>query len=303
VILQKSGLNPAHFDGMGSNTRNPLLQPSYVDPNTIFGPSLALLNQSVPQIESRNFNQQVSHTPNLNPAIGGYSFQSLPVTCLPPISNQIPPLTQNAQIIPPNNQLMELPPLPLKKKGDFCDANDLNDFFQKRVSNTSTACSEEDEMEKMVLMMEKKKKIEKKENNENMETGKKKILYEKEIHIKNPGTAMQKARKRTKVICGHPWKNHHAKGLCKNCYETYGKTRRPWKCSHGAHFAKGYCKKCYLKLRQKVSVNEICPFGINETQMNGGFANELFKTEMKMHEDFTKAEFEYEKTQMKEEMN
>mmetsp|Transcript_1874 Transcript_1874/g.1966 ORF Transcript_1874/g.1966 Transcript_1874/m.1966 type:complete len:303 (+) Transcript_1874:36-944(+) len=236
LILQQTGL--------GATNRSALLQPAYFDPTTIFGPSLSLLNNTVPQIEPRTLQQPTNLTllpqTNLQQAINPhFNFQSKPIQLPQNIVQQQPqPSVQSTQ-------MLELPPLPLKKKADPTDEfDDLNDFFQKKVSNASTKSSWSSP-------------------DEEFETGKK-MTFEKEIYIKNPGLPTQKARKRTKVICGHPWKNHHAKGLCKNCYETYGKTRRPWKCEHQAHFAKGYCKKCYLKLRQKISVNEVLPLAVEE---------------------------------------
>ena len=200
VILQKAGLTQPQFEGINANGRNPLLQPAYIDPNTLFGPSLAMLNNSTPQMDSRPLNLQMTNNialqGNLNPGMGMMSqlhLQNLPVNHLPmnnlpAMNSTLPSISQNVQSLPQAGQLLELPPLPVKKKGECGDANDLTNFFEKRVSNASTNAGDDDEID----------------------TGKK-IILEKEIHIKNPGLPTQKARKRTKVICGHPWKNHHAK--------------------------------------------------------------------------------------------
>lgn len=53
------------------------------------------------------------------------------------------------------------------------------------------------------------------------------------------------------LVCPHPWRKHHAKGLCKQCYEKYGRTKKPTHCEHDVHFARGYCKKCYFKVFKK----------------------------------------------------
>jgi len=51
------------------------------------------------------------------------------------------------------------------------------------------------------------------------------------------------SRKRIKKVnnCGHPDKEHYAKGMCSNCYHKYGRTKKPWKCTHDKLYACGLC--------------------------------------------------------------
>mgnify|MGYP000856086923 FL=1 len=199
MILQKAGINPAQFEGITGNGRNPLLQPAYFDPSTIFGPSLVLLNNSASQIDTRSLNTPITNNilppNNINQGMGmlsQFGFPGLPKNNLLMTNTTLSQQIQGGQSLPQaNNNLLELPPLPMKKKTEPSDSDDLNDFFQKKVSNASTNYSFD-------------------MHDDEIDTGKK-ITLEKEIHIENPGQPTQKARKRTKVICGHPWKNHHAK--------------------------------------------------------------------------------------------
>lgn len=183
AILQP-GMTYPQFNGLCPNNRASLMQPAYFDPNTLFGPSLTMLNTNTPQIEPRMVNQSATMNISAQNDLPLFKFQTMPLQ-----SPQVKP-QQPMQ----STQLLELPPLPIKKKCEPADDGfeDLTDFFGKKASNASTKSSwsarEDDEFD----------------------TGKK-ITLEKEIYIKNPGLPTQKARKRTKVICGHPWKNHHAK--------------------------------------------------------------------------------------------
>lgn len=46
--------------------------------------------------------------------------------------------------------------------------------------------------------------------------------------------------------CGHEDKSHYAKGMCNNCYHKYGRTKKPWNCSHSKLYAAGMCQNCYI---------------------------------------------------------
>lgn len=67
------------------------------------------------------------------------------------------------------------------------------------------------------------------------------------------------AEKKKELACEHTWRKHHAKGLCKRCYEKYGRTKKPWNCEHQVHFARGLCRKCYFKSCKKVNLFLINP--------------------------------------------
>ena len=41
--------------------------------------------------------------------------------------------------------------------------------------------------------------------------------------------------------CGHPERDHYAKGMCSNCYHKYGRSKKPWKCGHDKLYACGLC--------------------------------------------------------------
>lgn len=58
-------------------------------------------------------------------------------------------------------------------------------------------------------------------------------------------------QKQKQLACPHPWRKHHAKGLCKKCYEKFGRTKKPTNCEHEIHFARGYCRKCYFRTFKK----------------------------------------------------
>lgn len=190
VILQKAGINPSQFEGMSAGSSNPLLQPTYVDPATIFGPSLALLNTSAAHSEARSMKQSAGQMLSKT-GLSHPRLSAKPQQCHSPPHGYMMknPAPQNNAYA---NSMLELPPLQMKKKLEY-EEDELNDFFQKRVSNASTNYSvnlQEDEID----------------------TGKK-IRLDKEIQMESAAQAALKGRKRTKVICGHPWKTHHAKVL------------------------------------------------------------------------------------------
>lgn len=182
MILQQAGITQHPINGINGINRSNLLQPNYFDPAMLFGPSLGLLGVNSMQVENRLPN-------NLLPQ----NVLSQNRGLLPQVQPPQPIIQQQIQQQPQMTQLLELPPLPLKKFETAEDSEGLTDFFQKKVSNASTKSS---------MSM----------RDDEFETGKK-IVLEKEIHIQNPGEPTQRARKRTKVICGHPWKSHHAKVL------------------------------------------------------------------------------------------
>ena len=37
--------------------------------------------------------------------------------------------------------------------------------------------------------------------------------------------------------CGHPEKEHYAKGMCNNCYHRVGRNKAPWLCNHSKLYA------------------------------------------------------------------
>jgi hypothetical protein len=49
--------------------------------------------------------------------------------------------------------------------------------------------------------------------------------------------------------CGHPDKEHYAKGMCNNCYHKYGRTKKPWICGHDKLYA---CEYSFLFFRRSM---------------------------------------------------
>ena len=49
------------------------------------------------------------------------------------------------------------------------------------------------------------------------------------------------------VNCKHSFKKHYAKGMCKGCYNQFGRDLVPTRCPHKDRkvFAKGQCSTCY----------------------------------------------------------
>ena len=56
-------------------------------------------------------------------------------------------------------------------------------------------------------------------------------------------------------VCGHPEKEHYAKGMCNNCYHRVGRNKAPWLCNHSKLYAcinyiicliGGLCQNCYI---------------------------------------------------------
>ena len=56
---------------------------------------------------------------------------------------------------------------------------------------------------------------------------------------------------RKKISCGHEDKSHYAKGMCSNCYHKYGRTKKPWNCTHDKLYAGGMCQNCYINKYNK----------------------------------------------------
>lgn len=62
----------------------------------------------------------------------------------------------------------------------------------------------------------------------------------------------KKVSKDRKIVCGHPDREHYAKGLCGSCYLRHGRTKKPWNCPHDKLYALGLCQKCYANKYNKV---------------------------------------------------
>ena len=52
--------------------------------------------------------------------------------------------------------------------------------------------------------------------------------------------------------CGHLEREHYAKGMCSNCYHRYGRTKKPWLCTHDKLYACGLCQNCYINKYNQV---------------------------------------------------
>ncbi|CAD8044412.1 unnamed protein product [Paramecium primaurelia] len=65
-----------------------------------------------------------------------------------------------------------------------------------------------------------------------------------------PKTINKKISKKTNT-CGHPDKEHYAKGMCNNCYHRLGRNKQPWLCSHKKLYACGLCQNCYINQYNK----------------------------------------------------
>ncbi|CAD8054906.1 unnamed protein product [Paramecium sonneborni] len=72
------------------------------------------------------------------------------------------------------------------------------------------------------------------------------LQNEKEI----PKTTNKKISKKINT-CGHPDKEHYAKGMCNNCYHRVGRNKQPWLCSHKKLYACGLCQNCYINQYNK----------------------------------------------------
>lgn len=57
--------------------------------------------------------------------------------------------------------------------------------------------------------------------------------------------------------CGHPWREHYAKGFCGSCYLRYGRTKKPWNCNHDKLYALGLCQKCYTVKYNMVTILDV----------------------------------------------
>mmetsp|Transcript_14006 Transcript_14006/g.16146 ORF Transcript_14006/g.16146 Transcript_14006/m.16146 type:complete len:104 (+) Transcript_14006:169-480(+) len=53
-------------------------------------------------------------------------------------------------------------------------------------------------------------------------------------------------------ICGHPEREHYARGLCGSCYHRTGRDKKPWNCSHDRLYALGLCHKCYTAKNRQI---------------------------------------------------
>jgi len=51
--------------------------------------------------------------------------------------------------------------------------------------------------------------------------------------------------------CGHPERSHYAKNMCNQCYHKFGRTKKPWKCTHDKLYAHGLCQNCYINAYNK----------------------------------------------------
>jgi len=63
-------------------------------------------------------------------------------------------------------------------------------------------------------------------------------------------SAKSKKIKKTNM-CGHPERGHYAKNMCNPCYHKYGRTKKPWRCSHDKLYAHGLCQNCYINAYNK----------------------------------------------------
>jgi len=64
------------------------------------------------------------------------------------------------------------------------------------------------------------------------------------------------------INCPHKDLPYYAKGMCKNCYHSQGRSKKSSLCEHALErklYAKGLCKACYLKqyLKAKKPADEI----------------------------------------------
>jgi hypothetical protein len=95
------------------------------------------------------------------------------------------------------------------------------------------------------------------------ESEKKVILKEEGLKEDVPMVNGSKKIKKTNT-CGHNDQDHYAKNKCYDCYHKYGRTKKPWKCSHEILYAKGYCHLCYIELlnrrRKRNGFKTIRPF-------------------------------------------
>lgn len=181
-ILQNAGINPSHFFGVGPNGRPNILQASYFDPATIFGPTLALFNSLVPQAGANGANPIQNTMIQNNQIPQNNSHSSLSIgNSNSQFSCQSPSMNLQASN-PFQNRIADSFP-----KVDSYDKDGLLDeFFDQRISGTSTKYS-----------------FSTRDDNE-IDTGKK-ITLDRESEMEESGV------KKTKVTCGHPWKPHHAK--------------------------------------------------------------------------------------------
>lgn len=177
AILQNAGINPATFFGVTQNGRLNILQPSYFDPATMFGPAVALLNTMIPQIEGGTVNQSQNsgiQQSNVQPTM---SSNQLFLT-----STQSLPTPSQSSLSFFSNRVSE----PSMKMEGIEKDGLLSEFFERRISETSTKFASNQRAE------------------DEIDTGKK-IRTEPEVNLDT------QARPKSKVLCGHTERVHHAK--------------------------------------------------------------------------------------------
>jgi hypothetical protein len=76
--------------------------------------------------------------------------------------------------------------------------------------------------------------------------------FESEVELPEPHLIDPKSKKIRKInLCGHPERPHYAKNMCNQCYHKYGRTKKPWRCSHDRLYAHGLCQNCYINAYNK----------------------------------------------------
>lgn len=83
--------------------------------------------------------------------------------------------------------------------------------------------------------------------------------------------------------CPHPQRDHYAKGLCKSCYHKFGRSKKPWACSHERLYAKGLCQKCYINQYRAHQKNNIRDES-NESEQENNLCKEEIPMEIVKHE-------------------
>lgn len=96
--------------------------------------------------------------------------------------------------------------------------------------------------QKLFSLMQKKYTASAAKDKKNDETAERHETLQEKI---NSIPLFKKNSKPKELVCGHPWREHYAKGLCGSCYLRYGRTKKPWNCSHDKLYALGLCQKCY----------------------------------------------------------
>ena len=65
------------------------------------------------------------------------------------------------------------------------------------------------------------------------------------------GAASTKRKKKTITGCPHTTREHYSKGMCKYCYNYFGRVSLATKCAHPERmvYSHGKCRKCYVNGR------------------------------------------------------